>query len=331
MLETATDEEIKKEYRSLAKKYHPDVYKEADAEQRFLEIQKAYTMIKDQGSRDKNRITQDLGDMMDGIDLDAVSETERDVIVSILNRLRDKRSTIGGWVPASMVYEVSLMKNRGSEFFYTANSVTEMLPHYLAMVGRQPWFDEPEKDISFLLFSRLEAQNALGKIQYLRDEKKMVWNSQDDRLIASANICDEKKTAWMTTQSWMVRSRGKVMGTFTSRYYNLLPLFSYAAVIPAAPDAPLLVGRRICFFGTHITWYNPNAKAVCIASRGAVSHSPSSPLAFRLTRGLSSGRHWVESSTLISPLTMKTFTLLSTSSASPKATQSTAGSLGSLL
>ena len=38
----ATQEEIKRAYRALAKKYHPDVCKDPDANERFAEIQVAY-------------------------------------------------------------------------------------------------------------------------------------------------------------------------------------------------------------------------------------------------------------------------------------------------
>lgn len=41
----ASDDEIKKAYRSLAKKYHPDVNKEAGAEEKFKQIQNAYDQI----------------------------------------------------------------------------------------------------------------------------------------------------------------------------------------------------------------------------------------------------------------------------------------------
>lgn len=44
---SATPEEIKTAYRKLARKYHPDVSKEADAEKRFKEIGEAYAVLKD--------------------------------------------------------------------------------------------------------------------------------------------------------------------------------------------------------------------------------------------------------------------------------------------
>jgi curved DNA-binding protein len=43
----ATADEIKKAFRKLARKYHPDVSKEADAEQRMKEVNEAYTVLSD--------------------------------------------------------------------------------------------------------------------------------------------------------------------------------------------------------------------------------------------------------------------------------------------
>lgn len=47
----ATAEDIKKSYRRLARKYHPDVSKEKDAEQKFKELQEAYEVLKDPEKR----------------------------------------------------------------------------------------------------------------------------------------------------------------------------------------------------------------------------------------------------------------------------------------
>ncbi|MGI6377539.1 MAG: molecular chaperone DnaJ [Bacilli bacterium] len=44
---SATADEIKKAYRSLAKKYHPDVNKAANAEEKFKEVQEAYDILSD--------------------------------------------------------------------------------------------------------------------------------------------------------------------------------------------------------------------------------------------------------------------------------------------
>jgi len=47
----ASQAEIKRAYRKLARKYHPDVSKEADAEARFKELGEAYAVLKDPEKR----------------------------------------------------------------------------------------------------------------------------------------------------------------------------------------------------------------------------------------------------------------------------------------
>src|SRR5215212_5035308 len=48
---SATQEDIKQAYRKLARKYHPDVSKMADAEARFKEINEANEVLKDPEKR----------------------------------------------------------------------------------------------------------------------------------------------------------------------------------------------------------------------------------------------------------------------------------------
>jgi curved DNA-binding protein len=52
---TATKAEIKKAYKRLARKYHPDVSKEANAEAKFKEVNEAYEVLKS----DENRASYD--------------------------------------------------------------------------------------------------------------------------------------------------------------------------------------------------------------------------------------------------------------------------------
>ncbi len=47
----ATQDEIKRSYRKLARKFHPDVSKETNAEDRFKELQEAYEVLKDPEKR----------------------------------------------------------------------------------------------------------------------------------------------------------------------------------------------------------------------------------------------------------------------------------------
>ena len=48
---SATADQVKAAYRRLARKYHPDVSKEKDAEARFKEMQEAYEVLKDPQKR----------------------------------------------------------------------------------------------------------------------------------------------------------------------------------------------------------------------------------------------------------------------------------------
>jgi curved DNA-binding protein len=55
---TASDEEIKKAYRKLVRKYHPDVSKEADAQRKTQDINEAYGVL---GDAEKRAAYDDLG------------------------------------------------------------------------------------------------------------------------------------------------------------------------------------------------------------------------------------------------------------------------------
>ena len=48
---SASDIEIKRAYRKLAKQYHPDVSTEENAEEKFKEVQEAYDVLSDEQKR----------------------------------------------------------------------------------------------------------------------------------------------------------------------------------------------------------------------------------------------------------------------------------------
>ena len=64
--ENASKSEIKSAYRKLARKYHPDVSKEADAENRFKEVSEAYEVLKDDEKRAEYDELRRYGQRSDG-------------------------------------------------------------------------------------------------------------------------------------------------------------------------------------------------------------------------------------------------------------------------
>ena len=53
---SASDDEIKKAYRKLAKKYHPDINKAKDAEEKFKEINEAYEVLSDPNKKQLHKL-----------------------------------------------------------------------------------------------------------------------------------------------------------------------------------------------------------------------------------------------------------------------------------
>jgi curved DNA-binding protein len=62
---SASDDAIKKAYRKLARKYHPDVSKEKNAEEQFKEVQEAYEVLKD---AEKRKAYDQMGSYQPGQD-----------------------------------------------------------------------------------------------------------------------------------------------------------------------------------------------------------------------------------------------------------------------
>ena len=52
----ATDAEIKKEYRKLAKKYHPDLNRDRDTTEKFQEINSAFEFLTEENIKRYNQM-----------------------------------------------------------------------------------------------------------------------------------------------------------------------------------------------------------------------------------------------------------------------------------
>jgi curved DNA-binding protein len=70
----ASEDEIKRSYRKLARKYHPDVSKEAGAEEKFKEVSEAYETLRD---KEKRAAYDQLGRYQPGQDFQPPPDWER--------------------------------------------------------------------------------------------------------------------------------------------------------------------------------------------------------------------------------------------------------------
>ncbi len=85
---TATEQEIKSAFRRLAKKYHPDVSKEANAAEKFKEAQEAYAVLSDESKRKKydqyghSAFTDDRGGFsgFEGFDFGSMNDIFDDIL-----------------------------------------------------------------------------------------------------------------------------------------------------------------------------------------------------------------------------------------------------------
>jgi curved DNA-binding protein len=147
----ASEEAIKKAYRKLARQYHPDVSKHADAEEKFKEISEAYQTLKD---ADKRAAYDQLGHYQPGQDFRPGTDWQKQYadtqftfedidLADLFAGLRGgQRAARGAKIPMpGQDYEVSVHLTveeayRGSEVNldlslpeYDANGVPHRVPH----------------------------------------------------------------------------------------------------------------------------------------------------------------------------------------------------------
>lgn len=79
----ASEEDIKKAYRDLAKKYHPDLNKDPDAEKKFKDINEAYENLREGGKRTRQEPTMSYEDFRSAVfkpDIPPIDPTVKQVV-----------------------------------------------------------------------------------------------------------------------------------------------------------------------------------------------------------------------------------------------------------
>lgn len=252
---SATDEEIKKEFKNLAKKYHPDICKLPDATDRFNEIQKAYNMIKNEESRNNMKENEELGDLLNEIEnYEQLPTDDRDIIKKYLQKIKGEVTVVGRLLPTVVVsYEIG--KIRKSRETYFASSI-EKIPPYLAVAPFDFWVSEKDNRIILGIFNRAIKQDVVGKISYNKDNGTMEWLTIDERIVASASRTENIEKTFGYSQTFIVKSRGSVVGNFTSTNLYYLPLVSFTQfdAVSSRNKKVSVDSTKICFFGTRMFW-----------------------------------------------------------------------------
>lgn len=78
----SSHDKIKKAYRELAMKYHPDKNKDPSAEDKFKEISRAYSILSDKGKRERYNLTGETDDNWSDSESESDSEYDYEVRVS---------------------------------------------------------------------------------------------------------------------------------------------------------------------------------------------------------------------------------------------------------
>lgn len=136
--QNASSDEIKKAYRRLARKYHPDINKEKGAEEKFKEINAAYEILSDENKRKKY---DRYGDSMFGGQ--SFHDFSRGANTADLNDiLHDLFSNFSGFSSSRSGFKSSNFNNFNSNFGFNSTNHTNLdlnaktkIPFNVAILG----------------------------------------------------------------------------------------------------------------------------------------------------------------------------------------------------
>ena len=171
----ASDEEIKKAYRRLVKKYHPDVNKNPGAEEKFKEIQNAYDTIMDAKKRgDSGNFWQNTYSYNSYGNSGGMNDYQS--VVSLLNAMR--------YAEANQILQQ--MQTRGADWYYLSAIANYGMGNQIAAM------DYAERACQKYRQLYAQLSNARGRYQNMRGGYTVSGNDFCCRLIACSmcfNCC----------------------------------------------------------------------------------------------------------------------------------------------
>ena len=153
----ASDEEIKKAYRRLVKKYHPDVNKNPGAEEKFKEIQNAYDTIMDAKKRgDSGNFWQNTYSYNSYGNSGGMNDYQS--VVSLLNAMR--------YAEANQILQQ--MQTRGADWYYLSAIANYGMGNQIAAMdyAERACQMDPANQQYRQLYAQLS--NARGRYQNMR-------------------------------------------------------------------------------------------------------------------------------------------------------------------
>lgn len=152
----ASDDEVKKAYRQMAKKYHPDVNKEPGAEEKFKQIQNAYDQIMEARKRgDTSNFWENTNGYGGGYGSYGGSASQKyQTIISYLN--------MGAYTQAYQILE-SMSERDASWYYFYAIANYGMGNQIAALDAAQK---ACEMDPSNQQYRQLYAQLSNSRMQY---------------------------------------------------------------------------------------------------------------------------------------------------------------------
>jgi len=228
----ASDELIKKAYRELARKFHPDVNKASNAEERFKEIGEAYSVL---GDKEKRAAYDKYGDnWKHARELDSRAEANPFSNGSFSDIFGGRRygkinieDILRGTNPADDVHGFSYDFNDffgGNGFGYTQTNTNRRTPHVQVVISLEEAFNGIKKELISPITQQMMTINIPAGVT--NDQRMRVRDKNDKEFYIIVKI---KQHPFFTLADKDI--------------YLEVPITIWEAVLGATMEIPVLGGK----------------------------------------------------------------------------------------